>query len=344
MHLQFVGPMIDAANTQNLPTQGETVARLLANRGHRIELVSKHPNRYARLIDVAWTTLARSQGVDVQMLQVFSGPSFVVEDVASRAAMLTRTPIVMTLHGGDMPQFSRRFPRWARRVLGRAAMIVAPSRYLQDALGWLGFPITVIPNVINLGDYAFRLRHAARPRLLWMRTFHDVYDPEMAVRVLSRLMPFFPDAIMTMAGPDMGLLARTQALAVKLGVRDRIHFAGFLDEPAKARASMDHDIYLNTNRIDNMPVSVLEMGAMGLPVVSTSVGGIPFMLTQEVNGLLVAPSDDAAMARAVARLLRQATLVETLSRGGRRLAEHSSPECVAPQWERLLQHIAETNR
>jgi len=96
------------------------------------------------------------------------------------------------------------------------------------------------------------------------------------------------------------------------------------------------DIFINTNRIDNMPVAVVEACAMGLPVVATAVGGVPDLLKDGETGLLVPDDDDKMMAEAIKRLLDDAELAGRLSANGRLLAERSSWEQVRPRWEELF--------
>jgi glycosyltransferase involved in cell wall biosynthesis len=107
----------------------------------------------------------------------------------------------------------------------------------------------------------------------------------------------------------------------------------------KARFGDQGEVFLNTNRVDNMPVSVLEACAMGMPVVSTAVGGVPDLLTDGVTGLLVPDNDHDAMAEAVLRLLRDPELAGRLSTNGRRLAESCSWSVVQPQWENLFREV-----
>ncbi len=101
-----------------------------------------------------------------------------------------------------------------------------------------------------------------------------------------------------------------------------------------------HDIFLNTNRIDNMPVSVVEAAAFGLPVVSTNVGGIPYLLEEGKTGLLVPTDDPGAVAAAVSRLLADPGLARRLSTNGRSLAEQSAWPRVREQWLGLLERVA----
>ncbi len=341
-HLRFVGPMI-GRNPGQVTTQGEVLADRFTEAGYSVSSVSAHPNRYVRLLDIVTTLLTpnRSSEVDdeVMMLQVFGGPSFIVEDLASWIGKRQRQPIVMTLHGGAFPEFQARFPNWTRRVLQRATRIVAPSAYLARAATLQGFAAHVIPNLIELSNYPFRLRTKLAPRLFWMRSFHPVWNPQMAVRVLAKLRQHHPQATLVMAGQDKGLQNECERLAEALGIRDALELPGFIQTEQKQQLAAACDVFINTNRIDNMPVAVVEACAFGLPVVATNVGGIPDLLTDGEIGLLVKSDDDDAMVAAILRLLNEPNLAARLSTNGRRLAEKSAWEVVRQQWETLFSEL-----
>ena len=333
-----VGPML-GGHAGHVTFVGEALASRLATRGYPIVLTSRRIQRAARFADITATVIRHSADVDVQILQVYGGLSFVVEDVASALGAMFGHKIIMHLHGGAMPAFMARHPAWSRRVLSRAAAVVVPSTFLRTALAPFRTDVHVIPNAVDISAYPYRHRAEVAPRLFWMRTFHDIYNPELAVRAFARVRRAYPEATLVMAGQDKGTRLRTQRYAAQLGVDDRVHFAGYLDSAQKIRAAGDADIFLNTNRIDNTPVSVIEACAMGLPVVATDVGGIPDLLTNHENALLVPDDDDAAMAAAIERLLRTPDLAGRLSRQGRALAESCSWERTTPQWEHLLQEV-----
>jgi glycosyltransferase involved in cell wall biosynthesis len=326
-------------NPGRVTSQGEILADAFQEAGYSVLCFSSLTNRYLRLTDIVSTLLRRRGEIELQCVQVFSGPSFVIADVASWLGRRFGQRVVMHLHGGNLPQFMARHPDWSRRVLQRAHALVAPSEYLADAVKPYGFRAHVIPNVIDLSQYPCRPRTAARPRLLWMRTFRSIYHPEMAVRVLARLRAEVPDATLVMAGQEHGSGPQVTRLARELGVADAVRFPGFLDMAGKAREGNAADIFLNTNRVDNMPVSVVEACAMGLAVVATAVGGVPRLLTDGETGLLVPDGDEEAMLRAVRRLLAEPGLFQRLSVNGRRLAERSSWEQVRPMWEQLFAQV-----
>lgn len=340
--LGFVGPML-GRNPGWVVTQGEILADLFAEAGYDVRLTSEHPGRLRRLADILSSLVVWRNEVDLVVHSVFSGSAFGVTDAASALCRLLNLPQIFVLRGGALPEFAGRHPGWVARVMDRAEAIVAPSGFLAHQFSALAPDIQVIPNIIDLHLYPYRQRTKVQPRLLWMRTFHDVYHPEMAIETLAALRRTHPEATLTMAGQDKGLLEPVRALAAEQGVDTAVRFAGFLDSAGKTREFAAHDIYLNTNRVDNMPVSVVEAAAFGVPVIATAVGGVPFLLEDGRSGLLVPDSDAEAMAEAVRRLIDDPDLASSLSANGRRLAEASAWPRVRLQWEALFQEVLDAS-
>lgn len=322
----FLGPML-GSNPGWAVGQGEVLAGLLARDGWEVRTASHRVNRWLRLADVATSPWRWRGRVDVLVLMVFSGPAFRLVEAASAAASRLGMPMVLWLHGGSLAEFAGRHPDRVRRVLERGRALVAPTKFLAEPFG-----ARVIPNVVDLDQYPYRHRPHVAPRLLWMRTFHELYRPDLALRVLERLKG--TGATLTMAGQDKGLLTETRRRAEQMGLD--VRFPGFLDAEGKRREFAAHDVFLNTNRVDNAPVSVLEAAAFGLPVVTTDVGGIPHLLRDGEEALLVPEGDAEAMASAVRRLLDEPGLAGRLSAAGREVAERSSWLQVRPLWEELL--------
>ena len=159
--------------------------------------------------------------------------------------------------------------------------------------------------------------------------------------MLARVRMEFPDARLTMVGPDRGdgSLARTRRAVERLGVEDRVEFPGGVEKRDVPRWLQKGDIFLNTTDVDNTPTSVVEAMACGLCVVSTNVGGLPYLLEDGKDSLLVSPNDSGAMAAAVCRLLADANLGARLSRAATEKARNMDWSVVLPKWEALLQAI-----
>lgn len=341
LRLCFVGPIL-GRNPGWVVSQGEVLGELLVTEGHTVRLTSHFPGRIRRMADTLASLLVWRGEIDLVIHLVFHGPGFVITDAASMLCRVLGLPQIFVLHGGGLPAFAAGHRRWVRGVLKRGALVIAPSGYQARAFDHLMEPaaaVHVIPNVLDIERYPYRQRAAVEPNLLWMRTFHWNYHPEMALDVLADLRSTHPAATLTMAGQEKGLGAAIRELASRRGLAGAVRFPGFLGPEDKVREFAAHDIYLNTNRVDNMPVSVLEAGAFGLPVVATAVGGIPYLLRDGETGLLVPDGDATAMSAAVCRLLDEPGLAGRLSANGRRLAESCAWEPVKAQWQTLFTEV-----
>ncbi len=159
----------------------------------------------------------------------------------------------------------------------------------------------------------------------------------MAIRVLAMLSQTCPDARLTMVGPEKdGSLAECQKLVVELGVQDRVTFTGKLSKQEWIDLSKDHDIFLNTTRFDNLPVSLIEAMALGLPIISANVGGIPFLISDGENGLLVADGDVIKMHACIVRLLTDPALRAGITVNGRMHAEQFDWGNIRHKWFSIL--------
>jgi glycosyltransferase involved in cell wall biosynthesis len=142
-------------------------------------------------------------------------------------------------------------------------------------------------------------------------------------------------------GPDKGdgTLAAAHAEVERRNLRRHVRLLGAVSKEQVPACLNQADIFLNTTNFDNTPVSVLEAMACGLCVVSTNVGGIPYLLDHEQDSLLVPAGDAEACAGAVSRLLSDAGLAARISEGARRKAAASDWERVVPEWQRVLSNV-----
>lgn len=331
----FVG-LMTGRRTGFVTSQGLIVSDLLRKAGYPVVSVSGISNRVLRFLDIVWTLLTRLKDTDIVVLEVYGGLSFVMEDAASWLAKRFGRPLIMVLHGGALPEFTARHESWSRRVLRRADMFLAPSPYLARTATELGWKVRVVPNVVDLPQYPYRERRSVQPRLFWMRSFHELYNPWMALRVLQAVRKIYPAATLVMAGQEKGLGPQLREWAAQHGLESAVSFPGFLDMQGKIREASAADIFLNTNHIDNTPVAVIEAAAMGLPVVATRVGGVGDLLTDGQDGLLVPDNDDQAMTDAVVRLIETPALAHRLSVNGHALARRCSWQEIYPLWTEVL--------
>ncbi|MCK5481684.1 MAG: glycosyltransferase family 4 protein, partial [Gammaproteobacteria bacterium] len=151
------------------------------------------------------------------------------------------------------------------------------------------------------------------------------YDIGTALRALRRIHEAFPGARLTVcgSGPERENL---MALARELEVGDAVTFTGRLDNNRIAGLYQSADVMINPSLADNMPISILEALACGVPVVSTNVGGVPYLVTHNKTALLVTPGDDKAMAEAVITILSTPALGDSLVKAGyRKIDDYTWP-------------------
>jgi glycosyltransferase involved in cell wall biosynthesis len=146
---------------------------------------------------------------------------------------------------------------------------------------------------------------------------------------------------LTMIGPDRqdGSLARTKRLAEELGIAHLVSFPGAVPKTAVPTWLDRADLFINTTDIDNTPISVEEAMACGLCIVSTNVGGLPHLLQDGVDSLLVNPRDPRGMAGAIRMVLTDARLAQRLSSTARMNAERLDWSRAIPRWIDLLEAI-----
>jgi glycosyltransferase involved in cell wall biosynthesis len=207
-------------------------------------------------------------------------------------ARLFGKPVLMNYHSGEAEGHLRQ--SWiARTALQRhVAVNVVPSQFLKEVFSRFDIDAAVVFNTVDRRDFLYRARDLGRRplALLSTRNFEPVYNVPCTLRAFAKVQARFPDATLTLigSGPQESSL---KALAAELGLTG-VRFVGrVVPQEIPAYCSIS-DVYVQTPAADNMPLSILEAFASGLPVVSTAVGGVPAVLTDGVHGLL-APDDDA---------------------------------------------------
>jgi len=245
-------------------------------------------------------------------------------------------PIVLNYRSGEAPDHLKH-SAVARGVIARVDRNVVPSRFLRDVFASFGIDATIIPNIVDVDRFRFRLRDPLRPRLLSTRNFEDLYNVGCTLRAFRIIQQSRPDASLTLVGAGLrdGELRR---LARELDLQ-HVTFTGRVDPGEIADLYASHDIYIQSPNIDNMPTSVLEAYASGLPVVSTDAGGVPAILTHGIHGLLAPVDDHRRLASHVLALLGDAALARRLALGGRDACGSYTWASVRDAWLRVYRRV-----
>ena len=281
------------------------------------------------------------KGIDLLIVDVFSSNAFWYAFIVAELGHCLRIPLILVLHGGELPRRFGNNPKISKRLMLSASAIVSPSTYLQHHAQTIsGKLVNVIANPIQINQYTNGHKKYVNIHLLWVRSFHQVYRPEMAINVCKILKNVWPNLQLTMIGPDKdGSLDKVRRYADSIGLTSNVHFKGLMSKAEWIIESESANIFINTTSVDNTPVSVIEALALGFPVVSTCVGGIPYLLDHEENALLVKDGDVSEMGEAIKKIMFDAELRNNLIRNGRALAEKMDIQKISEQWNALINEV-----
>jgi glycosyltransferase involved in cell wall biosynthesis len=282
------------------------------------------------------------RGVDVAHIFSASYWSFLL--APAPACLLARAmgkKAIIHYHSGEARDHLRRF-RTAKSVLARADCLIVPNRYLVGVFSEFGISAQAIPNIVDLSQFVFRERSPLRPRLICTRGFHPYYSVETVVCAFAKVQRQFPNAQLDLlgSGPEE---AKIRALVSRLNL-EGVKFVGVVSRLEIGNFYNAADIFVNASILDNMPVSVLEAFASGIPVVTTSPEGMDYLVQHEQTGLLSTPGDADALAWNVVRVLRDPALALRLALNAKQQAEQYCWASVRDQWIETYQSVVENSR
>ncbi|MCW5519163.1 glycosyltransferase family 4 protein [Aureitalea sp. L0-47] len=317
-------------------TTMETLIGLLRSEGFEVVSASSKRNKIMRLLDMIFTFFRNTSRDSVVLIDTYSTQNFYYAVTIGNLCRLLRIPYIPILHGGNLPERLVKSRNASWKLFNGAEINVAPSQYLMEKFKAEGYNnLTHIPNVIDLQQYPFKNRTRLEPKLLWVRSFSQIYNPELAIELVQHLIQNGIKAELCMVGPDKdGTLQKCKTIAADRNLP--VTFTGKLEKQEWIDLAVDYDIFINTTNFDNMPVSVIEAMALGLPVVTTNVGGIPYLAKHDENAMLVEPNNVELFYKAILDLLNNPAKAEELSKKARSLVENFDWEVVKHSWLKLL--------
>lgn len=346
LRLTIVGPLPPPAG--GMANQTRQLAELLGVSGAKVAIVQTNPAyrprwsaripyvragiRLLQYLAALWRAAGKTELVHIMANSGWSWHLFAAPAIC--IAAMRRVPVVVNYRGGEAATFLRKSHRIVKRTMSKAAIVAVPSGYLRDVFAEFGVSTSVVPNIVDLNRFRPDSAHAPRAaHMLVARNLEPIYDNATAIRALALLRAEFPAARLTIAGTGPEL-ASLRSLADELGIADAVCFSGRLDREQMAALYREVDVALNPSTVDNMPNSILEALASGVPVVSTDVGGVPYLVQHGTSALLVEPRDPQAMAAAVADLLHNPQKWSQLSAAGLKEAQRYS-------WSEVSKVLAE---
>jgi len=318
------------------PTSIDILGPLLEQEGFTLYYASSKKNKILRLLDMVFSLIKYRNDVDYVLIDTYSTTNFWYAVIIGGLSKIMRLKYLPLLHGGKLPERLSKSPRTCKNLFKNAYLNIAPSAFLETHFKQKGFEnVQLIPNSVPLEDYAFKERFSVRPRLLWVRAFAEIYNPLLALQIFNGLIKEYPDAGLCMVGPDKdGSLEKCKKYAEKQQLT--VDFTGKLTKNEWVNRAADFDIFINTTHFDNTPVSVIEAMALGLPVISTNVGGIPYLVENGVNAFLVDDNDTEGFINRIKDLQKNPEKAQKLAKNGRKTVEGFDWSSIKSQWKKIL--------
>ena len=253
----------------------ETLGYNLEQSGFMVYYAGTKLNPGLRLFEMISKTTRLRKKVNYVLIDTYSTSAFWYAFIIGFICHAFHLRYIPILHGGNLPARIKK-SIWASNMLFKNSYAnVAVSDYLKYEFDKAGFKTVSIPNNIDISAYPFTLRNNPRPKLLWVRSFHRQYNPNMALVVLAELLKRFPDAQLCMVGPNYdGSLELFEQYSIALDCSEKVRITGLLPRDAWVNLSKDYDFFINTTNVDNTPLSVIEAMSLGMLVISTNAGGL----------------------------------------------------------------------
>lgn len=273
--------------------QVEILQRKLQEEGHVVVIFSTKGSilwrlgLFCRLRNIA-------PEYDVIHIHCCSGGGFLPAVVGVTVGKKLKKRVVLTYHGGGGEKFFEKHPKIVHHYLTRTDANIVLSGFLGKVFDQYRLPYIIIPNIVEFDDSNYRERLIIKPHFICTRAHETLYNIPCILRAFQEVLTKIPEATLTLVG-DGSQHEALMKMVQEMGLRN-VTFTGRVDNKEIYRQLHNADVFLSSPTVDNMPVSILEAMSAGLLVISSRVGGVPYMIKDGENGLLFNSGDSHKLA------------------------------------------------
>lgn len=271
------------AGVGGISGQVEALLKHLRQEGHEVDIFSTKGS-VLRRISLLFGLLREAKGYDVLHVHCCSGWGFLPAVMCLFAARIQGKRLVLTYHGGGAEVFFANHKCLVHKVLTRTDCNIVLNGFTEGVFRRHSLPCMVIPNILDIEPGRFRPRETIAPRYVCTRAHEDNYNIPCILHAFGAVQSKMPEATLTLVGDGSqhdALLRMVSDMRLR-----NVTFAGRVANSDIFHLLDGADVLLSAPRVDNMPVSLLEAMAAGLLVISSNVGGVPFVISDGYDGLL----------------------------------------------------------
>lgn len=312
----FVGNFYKNKGSQNI---GAKIIDVIDNEKYEVDYIQLFKNPIYRLVFVTYKLLTSS--CDIIHLEIYSGRyfDFMARYVINISKFLKKK-LLLNMQGGALPEFHQNSGDRVIKTLRKGDVRVSPSkRIIEHFSGKL--EIEYLPSFINRKNFPYRFFEDANTKLLWVRSFREIYNPEMPIKALSILSKEYPGLSLTMIGPDGGLMDKCKNLAKSLNLTDKVEFLGPVENSKLHRYFNTHSIYLNTTSFESFGFALVEAASCGIPIITSKVGEIPYIWKEDLEVLFFEDKSLEGLVKSIEILISDSSKRKLLSQNAKGKAD-----------------------
>ncbi len=245
--------------------------------------------------------------------------------------------VVLSYHRNQAEVELERVGRWFLPFLSLCDTILVSSNYLAEIFSRYNVTVEVVPDGVNRDMFRPRIITSVQPKLIVARSLENRNNISCVIEAFKLVKQKYPRSEMVIAGD--GSQRESLEWLVEKEKLNGINFTGGFSPHQLADLFAEADVYVNASTIDGLPTSLLEALAVGLPAVTTGAGGIPEVVNDRVNGLLVRPNDPSGLADRIIELVESPELVQKLSQQAKLTAGNYSWSQIKWKWLELYHDL-----
>lgn len=295
------------------------------------------------LIKELWILLSNRR-IKIVHFHTAAGITFIRVSIGWVIAKIFSKKTIIHIHAGAFPVYYRKHSRYVKFVLKHSDRVVALSKewynfYTQE----VGLNnVYIINNVISTPKKV----SVSKDRLLHLLFLGHLIENKGIFDLLQVMIDYHNQYINRLVLHIGGCFNenRIQEIIEDNKLSDIVRFEGWVTGERKIELLNLCDVFVLPSYIEGLPLSILECMSYKMPIISTTVGGIPSIVETEINGYLFPPGDRDSLAKSIEIYLNTPSLVDKHGRESRKRVECFLPENVSVELERLYLDILDSNK
>jgi len=318
-------------NIGGISGQVELLYKNLLKEGFYTAIFSTKGNIFYRLFSPLKLLFA-GRKFDIFHIHAASYWGFLPAVIGIIIGKILKKRIILTYHGGGAEAYFAKSQKLVRYFLSKTDANIVLSGFLAKVFAQYKIPYHIIPNILELKENVFKKRTAIHPHFISVRSLTPTYNIGCIIKAFEIVQKQIPESKLDIVGD--GISRNELELMVEQREIKNVSFFGRVKNE-DIYASLDKaDIFISSPVVDNQPMSILEAFNAGLLVISSNVGGVPYMVDDGKTGLLFESNNHVELSeRMIWAINNPKTALEMIESANKTLSNYS--------WAQIKQSLFE---